>query len=149
MERLGLPVILDGLVAGLAGTAAMSFVEYPIRRIWRMDGLSEWYLNQAMMARLSRRPAQFLVTGGLLLCFLNGGLAGIVFVLSLRPLVSGLVTLVVVGVIFGLGLWLVELLVMKPLTGMRIRILRLLPLVVSLGGHLLYGGLLGLLAGLL
>ena len=97
------------------------------------------------MARLLHRSPQTLVLQGLLLHFLHGGFAGIAFalVLSLLPF---RVPIVVTGMVFGLILWVIALLMIKPVTGVGIRehSLKLLPLIVSFGGHLLYGLLLGL-----
>jgi hypothetical protein len=145
---LTLTEIFAGLVAGLVATAAMSLTEYPIWRRWGIEGVSEWNLNQAIMARLLQRPPQEVVAQGLILHFLHGGLAGIIFALML-PIFSLGVPSIEAGVVFGLLLWVIAMLIMKPVTGMGFRNhpLGLVPLVVSLGGHLLYGILLGLVMG--
>jgi hypothetical protein len=137
--------ISTGLATGLASTAAMSLTEYPIWQKWGIEAVSEWHLNQVMMARMLHRPPQNLVLQGLFLHFVHGGLAGVAFALVL-PLLPFRVPIAVTGVAFGLILWVIALLMMKPVTGvgMRDHSLKLLPLIVSLGGHLLYGLLLGL-----
>lgn len=147
-ERLTPTAIVVGIAAGLFSTAAMSLTEYPIWRRWGMEGVSEWHLNQALMARLLHRPPQDLVFQGLILHFVHGAVAGIVFVLIL-PIFSQGIPVVEAGVAFGLLLWVIAMLIMKPVTGIGLRNhhMRLLPLVVSLGGHLLYGILLGLVVG--
>lgn len=126
----------------------MSLTEYPIWRSWGMKAVSEWHLNQALMARLLHRPPQDLVLQGLILHFVHGGLAGIIFALIL-PIFSQGIPVVEVGIVFGLLLWVIAMLIVKPVTGVGFRNhpIRLLPLVVSLGGHLLYGILLGLVVG--
>ena len=141
--------IFAGLVAGLVSTAAMSLTEYPIWRKWGMEGVSEWYLNQALMARLFKRPPQNLVVQGLLLHFVHGGLAGIIFALMV-PVFSPGIPIIEAGLAFGLLLWIIAMLIMKPVTGVGLRNhpMRLLPHVVSLGGHLLYGILLGLVVSI-
>lgn len=123
----------------------MSLTEYPIWRKWGIEGVSEWHLNQALMARLLQRPPQDLVVQGLILHFVHGELAGIIFVLML-PIFSPGIPIVEAGLAFGLLLWVIALLIMKPVTGIGFRDhpMRLLPHVVSLAGHLLYGIMLGL-----
>jgi len=145
---LTLTEIFAGLVAGLISTAAMSLTEYPIWLRWGMEGVSEWHLNQALMARLLQRPPQDLVVQGLVLHFVHGGLAGIIFALML-PIFSLGIPVVEAGVAFGLLLWVIAMLIMKAVTGIGFRNhpMGLLPHVVSLGGHLLYGILLGLVVG--
>jgi hypothetical protein len=135
--------ILTGFVAGLASTAAMSLAEYPIWHKWGIGGVSEWHLNQVMMGRLMHRPPELVVVPGLLLHFLHGGLAGIVFALLLPNIPS--IPSIGAGVGFGIVLWIIALMIMKPVTGVGFHDhpLRLLPLIVSLGGHVLYGLFLG------
>jgi len=142
--------IFAGLVAGLVSTAAMSLTEYPIWRRWGMEGVSEWHLNQALMARLLHRPPQDLVRQGLILHFVHGGLAGIIFALIL-PVFSRGIPVVEAGLAFGLILWVIAILILKPVTGVGFRNhpMRRVPLLVSLGGHLLYGVLLGLVVSVI
>jgi hypothetical protein len=108
-----------------------------------MEGVSEWHLNQVMVGRLMQRSPQSAVAPGLLLHFLHGGLAGIVFALLLPRIPS--IPSIEAGLGFGIVLWIIALAIMKPVTGVGFRRhpLRLLPLIVSLGGHVLYGLLLG------
>jgi hypothetical protein len=111
-----------------------------------MEAVSEWHVNQVLMARFLQRPAKELVIEGLALHFLHGGLAGIVFALLL-PIIALSISVVEAGVVFGLILWIVALLIMKPVTcvGFFSHPLRLLSLVVNFLVHLLYGILLGLM----
>lgn len=127
----------------------MSLVEYPIWRKWGMMAVSEWHLNQATMGRLMHRPPESVVVPGLLLHFLHGGLAGIVFALLLSKIPS--IPVIGAGVGFGLVLWIIALMIMKPVTGVGFRDhpLGLLPLIVGLVGHLLYGLFLGVMVAYL
>lgn len=136
--------MVTGFVAGLFSTGVMSLVEYPIWRMWGMEGVSEWHLNQVMVGRIMNRAPHSVVAQGLLLHFLHGGLAGIVFVLLLPSIQN--VPVIVAGVGFGIILWIIALLIMKPLIGVGFRhqSLNLMPLIVSFGGHILYGLFLGL-----
>ena len=140
--------ILVGLLAGVISTLVMSLSEYPVYRKRGMKSVSEWHMNQAMMARLLHRPAQTLVPQGLLLHFLHGGIAGILFVLVL-PLLPFGIPIIATSVAFGLVLWVIALLIMNPVTGIRIRDHSLLSLIVSFVGHLLYGIVLGLVVSAL
>ena len=110
-----------------------------------MEGVSEWHLNQVMMGRLMHRSPESAVAPGLLLHFLHGGLAGIVFVLILPslPVFSRLVA----GVGFGVVLWIIALMIMRPITGIRFSRHPSgdLSLIVGLSGHVLYGLFLGVL----
>jgi hypothetical protein len=136
--------ILIGLVAGLISTTGMSLTEYPIWRRWGMEGVSEWHLNQVMAGRIVHRSPRSVVPHGLILHFLHGGLAGIVFIFLIPSFPN--IPIIIVGVGFGIVLWVIAVMITKPVTGVGFRRhpLRLLPIVVSLGGHILYGLLLGL-----
>jgi len=122
----------------------MSLVEYPIWRKWGMEGVSEWHLNQVMAGRLMQRSPQSVVAPGLALHFLHGGLAGIIFVLFLPSIPS--IPSIVAGVGFGIVLWITALGIMRPVTGVGFRghPLGRLPLIVSLGGHIIFGLILGI-----
>jgi hypothetical protein len=137
--------VVRGLASGLVATAGMSLIEFPIWRKWGMEGVVEWHMNQSLMARLLGRPPEHLVSQGLILHFLHGGLAGIVFVLML-PIVPR-IPIISAGVAFGLILWVISLLIMRPVTGVGLggHHLRWLTLVVALAGHLFYGILLAFL----
>jgi hypothetical protein len=137
--------VVRGLASGLVATAGMSLIEFPIWRKWGMEGVVEWHMNQSLMARLLGRPPEHLVSQGLILHFLHGGLAGIVFVLML-PIVPR-IPIISAGVAFGLILWVISLLIMRPVTGVGLggHHLQWLTLVVALAGHLFYGILLAFL----
>jgi len=145
LDILILAEVVRGLASGLVATAGMSLIEFPIWRKWGMEGVMEWHMNQSLMARLLGRPPQYLVSQGLILHFLHGGLAGIVFVLML-PIVPRIL-IIYAGVAFGLILWIISLLIMRPVTGVGLggHPLRWLALVVALVGHLFYGILLAFL----
>ena len=114
-----------------------------------MIAVSEWHLNQFIVAHFLHRPPQDLVVQGLALHFLHGGLAGIVFTIMLT--VSYVHNTILIGAAFGFVLWILAVLLMKPVTGTGFRGHQLgqVSLVVSLLGHLIYGILLGLLVGLM
>jgi uncharacterized MnhB-related membrane protein len=137
--------VLKGLVAGLTSTVVMSFLEYPIWRRWGLEMVTEWHLNQVMASRLLRRSPNTVIVQGLLFHVLHGGIAGIVFVILLSLVPNVPITDAAVG--FALILWVVSLFIFKPVTGVGLRghPLGLLPFIVSLAGHILYGVSLGLL----
>jgi len=114
-----------------------------------MIAVSEWHLNQFIVAHFLHRPPQDLVVQGLALHFLHGGLAGIVFTIMLT--VSHVHSTILIGAMFGFVLWILAVLLMKLVTGKGFLGYQLGPLslVVSLLGHLTYGLVLGLLAGLI
>ena len=90
------------------------------------------------------RSPESVVPQGLLLHFLHGGLAGIIFAF-LIPYVPN-IYIIEVGLGFGIALWIIALAIMKPVTGARLlrHPLGPLPIFVSLSGHILYGLILGL-----
>jgi hypothetical protein len=141
-DTLILDEIARGLASGFVATAGMSLIEFPVWRKWGMKGVIEWHMNQSLMARLPGRHPHHLVSQGLILHFLHGGLAGIVFVFLL-PVVPR-ITIMHAGVAFGLILWIISLLIMRPVTGVGIggHPSRWLALIVALAGHLVYGILL-------
>ena len=136
--------ISTGLVAGLVSTGVMSLVEYPIWRKWGVEGVSEWHLNQVMIGRIMHRSPQTVVLQGIILHFLHGGLAGIVFALLLSEVPN--IPTFEAGIMFGLLLWIIALIIMRPVTGVEFwhHPLGLPAILVSLFGHILYGMFLGL-----
>jgi len=141
--------VWKGLVAGLTSTFVMSLLEYPIWRKWGLEMVTEWHLNQVIAGRLVRRSPNTTLAQGLMLHVLHGGIAGIIFVLLLSLAPSA--RIMDAAVEFGLVLWVVSLLILKPVTGVRLRghPLGLSPFIVSLAGHILYGVSLGLLVNIL
>ncbi len=142
--------ILTGLAAGLAATGVMSMTEYPAWRRWGLPSTLEWHENQTIAGQMLRRRPEDAVAPGLVLHFIHGGLAGVVFILALALLALPYPP-VLLGFPFGFLLWLITLVIHRPITGVRPwRHPRgRAPALASLGGHLAYGVVLGLLVGFL
>lgn len=134
-----------GLAVGLFATAAITLTEIPMWRRWAMDGVPEWEMNQALMARLLHRSPDPLVVEGQLLHFLQGGLLGILFAVVV-PLLPWSLNRFLAGLAYGLVLWTISLVILKPITGRGVgdNPLGRIPFLGSLLGHLLYGAILGL-----
>jgi hypothetical protein len=128
----------------------MSLVEYPIWRRWGLDGVAEWRLNQAIVARFSRKPEEEMVVKGLFLHFAHGAIAGLIFswALTIFPLT---VSPVLLGLTYGTLLWLISVAITKPITGTGVfgKPSTSILLVSGIVGHLVYGLLLGALLGIL
>ena len=110
----------------------------------------DWIQNEATMEPMWRRNPQLRVRMGLLLHFLHGAGAGLVFVLAIA-LVQTTVPVLVLGVAYGLILWTLSLISYRRMVGRS-------PLVppargpaigVSVVSHLVFGLSLAGLAGLL
>jgi uncharacterized membrane protein YagU involved in acid resistance len=141
---------LLGLYAGIIATLGMSLVEYPIWRRWGLAGVAEWRLNQAIVARFSRKPEEEMVVEGVLLHFAHGAIAGLIFgwALMLLPL---MVSPILLGLLFGMLLWVISVAITKPITGTGVfgKPSTSILLVSGIVGHLVYGLLLGTLLGIL
>ena len=142
--------LLMGLYAGIIATLGMSLVEYPIWRHWGLDGVAEWHLNQAIVARFTRKPVEDAVVEGLLLHFAHGAIAGLIFswTLTMLPLT---ISPILLGLMFGTLLWLISMTITKPITGTGVfgEPSTSILLVCGIVGHLVYGLLLGALVGIL
>lgn len=143
---MGFTGIYVGLVVGVLATAIVTLTEIPMWLRWGMDGVPEWEMNQALLARLLNRRQESLVIHGQLLHFLNGGLLGILFALVV-PLVPWGMNNSLVGLAYGLVLWAISLAILKPITGRGVvdNPLGMIPFLGSLVGHLVYGAILGLM----
>ena len=110
-----------------------------------MNGVPEWEMNRALMARLLHRSLDSLVLEGQLLSLLIGGLLGILFVVAV-PILPWSLNRLLVGLLYGLVLWTISLVILKPIVGRGVgdNPLGSKPFLGSLVGHLLYGLLLGL-----
>ena len=141
---------LSGLYAGVIATLGMSLVEYPIWRRWGIDRVAEWRLNQVIVARFSRKPEGDTVVEGLLLHLAHGAIAGLIFgwALTVFPLT---VSPVLLGLIFGMFLWLISVAIMKPIigTGVLGKSSTSMLLLSGIAGHFVYGLLLGALLWIL
>ena len=136
--------LLIGLVAGITATASMTMAEIPSWKRWGLPGVFEWHENQAITAYLVR-TAKTSFAGIFLFHFLNGTLAGIAFPYLASFLVP-YAPLIVLSTIYGIVLWALTLApIHKPITGLHPwnHPLGRLPAIASLGGHVVYGLVLG------
>jgi hypothetical protein len=139
-----------GVLAGLAATVPMFVVEAVARRIRDPAVVLDWIQNEATMEPIWRRNPQLRVRMGLILHFLHGAGAGLVFVLAI-VLVQTTVPVLVLGFAYGLILWMLSLSSYRRIVGRS-------PFVPPAGGsavglslvaHLVFGLSLAGLAGLL
>ena len=145
-DALGPNGIYLGLVAGLLGTAILVLTEIPVWLRWGIDGVPEWQMNQALTARLLNRNQESLVIKGQLLHFLSGGVLGILFAYA-APLVPWNLGNTSLGLAYGLVLWAISLVILKPITGRGVKDtpLGITRFLGSLVGHLIHGAILGLI----
>lgn len=151
---------LIGLVGGIISTAVMTLTEIPSWKRWGLHGVFEWHENQILSSRLLRpffsdhtckeeNKTTIHFKGIFLLHFLNGTLAGIAFPFIVYFAIWGtphVVSIYLPGTLYGLVLWLLTLVpIHKPITGLSPwnHPLGHLPALVSLGGHIVYGIVLG------
>jgi hypothetical protein len=150
---------LIGLVGGIISTAVMTLTEIPSWKRWGLHGVFEWHENQILSSRLLRPFSDHTCKGEnkttihfkgiFLLHFLNGTLAGIVFPFIVYFAIWGIpnvVSIYLLGTLYGFVLWLLTLVpIHKPITGLSPwnHPLGHLPALASLGGHIVYGIVLG------
>ena len=108
--------LVRGLLAGIAATGVMTLLELVVRAGGGPAVLLDWQLNQATVARITRRSVGDSALLGLGFHFLHGLVAGAVYVLLL-PYVPPGIPWWVLGVGYGLVLLAVSLLVYRPVTG--------------------------------
>lgn len=153
---------LIGLVGGFISTTAMTLTEIPSWKRWGLHGVFEWHENQILSIRLlhhfsnysGRKEKETTIhfKGIFLLHFLNGTLAGIAYPFLLFSVVSYLripdfEPIYMIGILYGIVLWLLTLVpIHKPITGFSPwnHPFGRLPALASLGGHVVYGIVLGL-----
>jgi hypothetical protein len=148
--------VLIGLLGGVLSTIAMTISEIPSWKKWGLLGVFEWHENQIITVRLFHiSDLQHIHFKGIFLFhFLNGALAGIAF-----PFISSFFTSVIhyimpfslLGILYSIALWILTLVpIHKPITGLSpwSHPLGHLPLLASLGGHIVYGILLGVVVSL-
>jgi hypothetical protein len=150
---MGAEAVLIGLAGGLAATAAMTLLELPFWKRWGLQGVLEWHENQVLTCRFFKLDEKRLHFSGILgLHFLNGALGGLGLAVALGLIPAlGNMPLIALAVGYGLFLWVVTLIpIHKPITGVDpwSHPLGRGPAVASLGGHLLYGVILGLFLSL-
>jgi hypothetical protein len=145
-----------GLIGGLVSTAIMTLVEIPSWRKWHLQGVFEWHENQVIIRKLfsiskdEKKTVHF--KGIYFFHFLNGVLVGIAFpfiITSFFPsFINDIVSLLLVGILYGFIVWIVTLIpIHKPITGLSPwnHPLGKWPAIASLGGHIVYGFILGLI----
>ena len=143
---LDLHYILNGFLAGLIATFVMTIIQIPIKRKLGLYAVLEWHENQSIMSYLTKKNVDEVVLSGLVLHFINGGLAGIAFsvliwFLGISYWLPGM------GIIYGILLWFFTLaLIHERVTGLSLRKhpLGLTPSIISLVLHLVYGFMLGI-----
>ena len=140
--------ILIGLIGGLAATGAMTLVEFPFWKRWGLQGVLEWHENQVLTSRFFNLDEKRLHFSGIFgLHFLNGTLGGLglAVALYLIPALNN-IPLIALAAGYGLFLWMLTLVpIHKPITGVHPwnHPYGKRPAVASLGGHLLYGIIIG------
>jgi hypothetical protein len=140
------------LFAGTVSTAIMTLTEIPSWKKWGLHGVFEWHENQAIISYLfsfsDNKKIHFI--GIFFLHFLNGILAGIAFpfIVSLFNFSAIFISLPLLGILYGFILWILTLIpIHKPITGFSPwnHPLGHQPALTSLGGHIIYGFILGLI----
>jgi hypothetical protein len=147
-SKLVMEVFLVSLLAGLVATAAMTLAELPYWRLWKLTGVFEWHENQVLISKFFRLEVKKLNFPGIfLLHFINGGLGGVGLLLAIKFIAQlSTVPILLLGVFYGFLLWILTLApIHKPITGFHPwnHPLGKGPALASLGGHALYGLVLG------
>ena len=147
MEMLNLLVL--GIFGSMVATTIMTLYEIPFWRKWGLTGVFEWHENQVLSVRffgISRQVVQY--RGIFFLHFLNGTLGGLLFPFVVTYLVNphSMMFVTLSGIVYGWLLWIITLVpIHKPITGLAVwnHPLGHSPALVSLGGHVVYGVVLG------
>jgi hypothetical protein len=145
-----------GLIGGLVSTAAMTLAEIPSWRRWSLYGVFEWHENQVITRKLfsisNDENETIHIKGIFFFHFLNGTLVGIAFpfiIISFFPsFINDIISLLLIGIFYGFIVWIVTLIpIHKPITGLSPwnHPLGKWPAIASLGGHVVYGFILGLI----
>jgi hypothetical protein len=150
-----------GLVGGIVSTLVMTLTEIISWQKWGLHGVFEWHENQILSKRLLRLSCESDTKNIIhfksifFLHFLNGTLAGVAFpfiIYSFGFLVlSNIMSIYLLGVAYGFVLWIFTLLpIHKPITRFSPwnHPLGHLPALASLGGHIIYGMVLGIVVNL-
>ena len=144
--------VFISLFAGIVSTAMMTLTEIPSWKKWGLHGVFEWHENQAIITYVFRlsdnKKIHFREI--FFLHFLNGILGGIAFpfVISLFDFSAIVISLPLLGIVYGFILWILTLIpIHKPITGFSPwnHPLGHRPALASLGGHIVYGFILGLI----
>jgi ribose/xylose/arabinose/galactoside ABC-type transport system permease subunit len=144
--------VFISLFAGIVSTAMMTLTEIPSWKRWGLHGVFEWHENQAIITYVfhlsDNKKIHFREI--FFLHFLNGILAGIAFpfIISLLDFSAIVISLPLLGILYGFILWILTLIpIHKPITGFSPwnHPLGHRPALASLGGHIVYGFVLGLI----
>jgi hypothetical protein len=148
-----LSYLLIGLLGGIVSTVIMTLTEIPSWKRWGLPGVFEWHENQVITRRLfklSNDNNNINFKGVFFFHFLNGTLAGIAFPFIIASFFTTLVisstSLLLLGLLYGFALWIITLVpIHKPITGLSPfnHPLGHMPALASLGGHIVYGLVLG------
>lgn len=135
-----------GMIAGLAGTGGMTLIELAARSRWGVEVLLDWRQNEAIAHRIRKRPLLPATRLGMGLHFLHGLLAGLVFVVAVPFLPSGIPT-EVLGLGYGVVLAAITVGLHRAITGESPGAGRRGwgPLPITLLTHAAYGVILSLL----
>jgi uncharacterized membrane protein YagU involved in acid resistance len=133
----------------------MTLTEIPSWKRWGLPGVFEWHENQVITRRLFKLPNEnnnnnTNFKGVFFFHFLNGTLAGIAFPFIVASfftvLINSILSLLLLGMLYGFVLWIITLVpIHKPITGFSPwnHPLGHMPAFASLGGHIVYGFVLG------
>jgi hypothetical protein len=144
-----LNLLMLGIFGSMIATTIMTLYEIPFWRKWGLTGVFEWHENQILSIRffgISRRVVQY--RGIFFLHFLNGTLGGLLFPFVVTYLIipHSMMLVILLGIVYGGLLWIITLVpIHKPITGLAVwnHPLGHYPALVSLGGHVVYGVVLG------
>jgi hypothetical protein len=147
---------LIGLLGGIISTAIMTITEIQSWKRWGLHGVFEWHENEVITTRVFSLSdsSKIHFKGIFFFHFLNGALAGIAF-----PFIASSFTIAIhyvipfslLGILYGIILWILTLApIHKPITGFSPwnHPLGHVPSLASLGGHVLYGIVLGIVLSL-
>ena len=148
-----LSYLVVGLLGGAVSTAIMTLTEIPSWKRWGLHGVFEWHENQVITRRLFKLQNENNIIhfkGIFFFHFINGILAGIAFPFIVAFFFTGFidssVSLLLLGTLYGFVLWIITLVpIHKPITGLSPfdHPLGHAPTFASLGGHIVYGVVLG------
>jgi hypothetical protein len=148
--------LLIGLLGGIISTAIMTIIEIQSWKRWGLHCFFEWHENQVITIRVFHLSDSNKIhfKGIFFFHFLNGALTGIAF-----PFIASSFTIVIhyimpfslLGILYGIILWILTLApIHKPITGFSPwnHPLGHVPALAGLGGHVLYGIVLGIVLSL-
>ena len=131
-------------------TTAMTLMELPFWKMWRLHGVLEWHENQVLITKFLSLDEKKLHFSGIFgLHYLNGALGGVGLALALYFMsgLNNIIPLITISIGYGFLLWILTLVpIHKPITGVHPwnHPLGRAPAIASLAGHLLYGVMLGI-----